>query len=774
MHKKRFMNTISSIIMVMVFFLAMPQVRAEVEDWGVYKHFEYYIEDGNAVICSYNGEAASVEIPAFIDGNPVTRIGYKAFTNCDNMINIKIPNSITSIGEEAFRGCFGLNNITIPDSVIEIGEAAFFYCPALTYVKLPTNITKIPTNIFYGCSDLKNITIPNSVKSIGENAFRDCYNLNDITIPDSVIEIGLEAFDHQTTIYCNYGSYAQKYCGKYNILYIAANKPAFSKPTMSPYFDSKEINPNKIKITTANRTSDYGYTGFCWGYVPDLQTVINQNGNISVLNTNLGYRYTDNKFYIYEYSPQGKYIKELSFTPELPEIGAFTKDKEGNYYIIYGKQGNNARNEKNVVLVKYSSEGKKIKDFWLEAETLDVHSPFDSMCRIEISGNKIAAYFGRTMFDHGDGNYHQGSTGFILDINTFEWISYYESSKGYGVRNHMPSTSHSTNQFILPIEKDLFVFVDECDSYPNRSFIFNVADKALYSFRFDGAKGAWDIPAEMGGLAAVSDGYIFAGTYEKKRPNNDVRNLFILTINKEFSKISEPIWLTNFASNSGTNVIAPKIVQIDDNKCLIMYMIEKDKSTYCMIVDGKGNIISSQKKLAAGVLLNPHDVLRYNPVNGLVYWAVNDSGISLYSLDSKEFLPKVGDKLGNVLNSDVKTYINGQRIPCYNINDKAVVILADLRNYGFNVNYNNKTRISTITRAPDKKFTPIKNIENNKNKPGTVAFSYLYSDISAIVNGKKVESFNVQGNLAIFFESLGDYGTFKWDSATRSSKLTLK
>ena len=135
---------------------------------------------------------------------------------------------------------------------------------------------------------------------------------------------------------------------------------------------------------------------------------------------------------------------------------------------------------------------------------------------------------------------------------------------------------------------------------------------------------------------------------------------------------------------------------------------------------------------------------------------------------------KNGDKLGDVLNSDIKTYINGERIPCYNIKNKAVVMTADLRNYGFDVNYDNKTRTSAITRNYDKKFTPIPNIQNTTSgKVGTRAFDYVYTDIVAVLDGKKIESFNVQGNLAIFFESLIDYGWFTWDSAARSSHLTL-
>lgn len=134
---------------------------------------------------------------------------------------------------------------------------------------------------------------------------------------------------------------------------------------------------------------------------------------------------------------------------------------------------------------------------------------------------------------------------------------------------------------------------------------------------------------------------------------------------------------------------------------------------------------------------------------------------------------KIGDILGNVLNSDVKAYINGERIPCYNIGGNAVVLLADLRNYGFDVVYDNKARTSTVTRKPGKKFTPVQGIQENTNKPGTVAFSYLYTDIIAIVNGKIAESYNVQGNLAIYFSALGDYGKFKWDGKARTSELTL-
>jgi hypothetical protein len=40
-----------------------------------------------------------------------------------------------------------------------------------------------------------------------------------------------------------------------------------------------------------------------------------------------------------------------------------------------------------------------------------------------------------------------------------------------------------------------------------------------------------------------------------------------------------------------------------------------------MIVDGTGKVLSPAKQLPDVVLSTTHSKLRYNPVNGLVYWA---------------------------------------------------------------------------------------------------------------------------------------------------------
>ena len=133
----------------------------------------------------------------------------------------------------------------------------------------------------------------------------------------------------------------------------------------------------------------------------------------------------------------------------------------------------------------------------------------------------------------------------------------------------------------------------------------------------------------------------------------------------------------------------------------------------------------------------------------------------------------IGDEIGNVLNTDIKTYIDEHRIPSYNINNKSAVLVKDLSNYGFDTVYDDQTRSTSITYNPNKKFTPITEFEENTKKSGSIAFKYVYTDIVAYINNKKVESFNVKGNLAIFFGDLQDYGKFAYDNKERVSSFTL-
>jgi Flp pilus assembly protein protease CpaA len=161
-----------------------------------------YTDDGTSItITEYSNYATeTVEIPAVINGMPVTGIGDSVFTFRSALTSVTIPDSVTSIGHAAFQACSGLANITIPDSVIYIGRSAFASCSGLTSITIPNNVTYILDYTFGGCSGLSSITIPSSVTTIGDAAFFGCSGLTSITISNSVTTIGSFAFSRCSSL----------------------------------------------------------------------------------------------------------------------------------------------------------------------------------------------------------------------------------------------------------------------------------------------------------------------------------------------------------------------------------------------------------------------------------------------------------------------------------------------------------------------------------------------------------------------------------------------
>ena len=121
-------------------------------------------------------------------------IAATAFSYCERLTGVKLPDSLTSISSFAFAYCSNLTTITIPDGVTSLRECVFRGCDKLTSVTLPDGVTSIDTGVFYGCGSLASVTIPDCVTSISEHAFEGCRSLQVITIPDGVTSIGEAAF----------------------------------------------------------------------------------------------------------------------------------------------------------------------------------------------------------------------------------------------------------------------------------------------------------------------------------------------------------------------------------------------------------------------------------------------------------------------------------------------------------------------------------------------------------------------------------------------------
>lgn len=149
---------------------------------------------GHSAFSSCNS-LSSITIP-----ESVTSIGSYAFNGCTNLASINIPKGVTNIENNTFEGCSSLASITIPESVTSIGDYAFKYCTALTDVGIPEGVTNIGQSSFEHCTKINSITIPGSVTSIGGAAFNQCTNLTSIVLPDGVCTVAVQLLGYCSSL----------------------------------------------------------------------------------------------------------------------------------------------------------------------------------------------------------------------------------------------------------------------------------------------------------------------------------------------------------------------------------------------------------------------------------------------------------------------------------------------------------------------------------------------------------------------------------------------
>ncbi len=115
-----------------------------------------------AMVVCYDGDSETIDIPSEITYEGVAyriiSIDSEAFSHCESLKEINIPNSITSIGYRAFYRCESLENIIIPDHVTDIEYEAFSGCKSLKAITIPVSVTKLEYNAFKGCKSLSTIT----------------------------------------------------------------------------------------------------------------------------------------------------------------------------------------------------------------------------------------------------------------------------------------------------------------------------------------------------------------------------------------------------------------------------------------------------------------------------------------------------------------------------------------------------------------------------------------------------------------------------------------
>lgn len=202
----------------------------EIDPSFTYKGIEYRLyEDAKraVVIGSDTLTNPILDVPRVLslsDGNyQVYMIESDAFSDCNNVEQLRISRDVIKIEEGAFNRWSNLNSIVIdpqnlyytsPENqfIIEnetnklilglngnIPEGVSSYATDalknanITEITIPENITEIPDRLFYQNSSLKKVVLPSTIKSIGLGSFAYC-NLEEVVLSENLETIGRQAF----------------------------------------------------------------------------------------------------------------------------------------------------------------------------------------------------------------------------------------------------------------------------------------------------------------------------------------------------------------------------------------------------------------------------------------------------------------------------------------------------------------------------------------------------------------------------------------------------
>ena len=96
-----------------------------------------------------------------------------------------LPEGVTLIDEKCFEDCNQLEDIKLPDSLNNIGGYAFLRC-GLKQIVMPNKLRRFGPRAFADCSNLEKVILPEQLEELGYCAFEECTSLLEIEIPKGV------------------------------------------------------------------------------------------------------------------------------------------------------------------------------------------------------------------------------------------------------------------------------------------------------------------------------------------------------------------------------------------------------------------------------------------------------------------------------------------------------------------------------------------------------------------------------------------------------------
>ena len=195
------------LLFVVLTFMGIAVSAREIDGINYYLNFSSHTAVVQRMGAGSENYSGDIVIPASVSYNgedyAVTRIDQAAFSYCEGVTSIALPNTLTTIGNSAFEGT-AITSVTIPASVTTIGEKAVGNCRQLAAIIVEEGnsmfdsrencnalIETASNTLLQAC---RSTVIPESVTAIGNYAYLGCVWLTDITIPSHIQSVAKDAF----------------------------------------------------------------------------------------------------------------------------------------------------------------------------------------------------------------------------------------------------------------------------------------------------------------------------------------------------------------------------------------------------------------------------------------------------------------------------------------------------------------------------------------------------------------------------------------------------
>lgn len=127
----------------------------------------------------------------------VTAVGASAFSGCQRLTGVTLPDTVSSLGNDAFASS-GLRNVRLSENVRDMGCRVFAHCTQLkeaqilasaSFASASTYGTSPFASMFLGCTALETAVVGDGFSMVPHSMFSGCTALSSLTLPEQLDKI---------------------------------------------------------------------------------------------------------------------------------------------------------------------------------------------------------------------------------------------------------------------------------------------------------------------------------------------------------------------------------------------------------------------------------------------------------------------------------------------------------------------------------------------------------------------------------------------------------